>query len=113
MQKPPPECGAWLVASFRASQAKCQPPKREVFAAAAHTLFFHVQRACSGQHVFILSSIVFQQCEMLIKVKVRHIEHKNPAAMGDRFCDSPNVFDSINKASSACWTVSTLSKCDV
>ncbi|CAE7369032.1 ung [Symbiodinium natans] len=31
-------------------------------------------------------------------VQVRHIEHKNPAAMGDRFCDAPNVFDSINKA---------------
>ena len=33
------------------------------------------------------------------KVKVRHIEHKNPAAMADAFCDAPNIFDNINKAS--------------
>jgi len=32
------------------------------------------------------------------KVKVRHIEHKNPAAMADAFCDAPNIFDNINKA---------------
>ncbi|CAJ1437134.1 unnamed protein product, partial [Effrenium voratum] len=31
-------------------------------------------------------------------VKVRHIEHKNPAAMYDSFCDPPNIFDCINKA---------------
>eukprot|EP00933_Yihiella_yeosuensis_P061718 TRINITY_DN64546_c0_g1_i1.p1 TRINITY_DN64546_c0_g1~~TRINITY_DN64546_c0_g1_i1.p1 ORF type:complete len:685 (-),score=135.60 TRINITY_DN64546_c0_g1_i1:156-2210(-) len=31
-------------------------------------------------------------------VKIEHIEHKNPAAMGDAFCDEPNVFQSINKA---------------
>ena len=32
------------------------------------------------------------------KVKIRHIEHKNPAAMADAFCDDPNIFDRINKA---------------
>eukprot|EP00927_Polykrikos_kofoidii_P041121 TRINITY_DN35039_c0_g2_i1.p1 TRINITY_DN35039_c0_g2~~TRINITY_DN35039_c0_g2_i1.p1 ORF type:complete len:710 (+),score=116.68 TRINITY_DN35039_c0_g2_i1:76-2130(+) len=31
-------------------------------------------------------------------VKVQHLEHKNPAAMGDAFCDEPNVFQSINAA---------------
>eukprot|EP00930_Biecheleria_cincta_P086822 TRINITY_DN76070_c0_g1_i1.p1 TRINITY_DN76070_c0_g1~~TRINITY_DN76070_c0_g1_i1.p1 ORF type:complete len:708 (+),score=136.14 TRINITY_DN76070_c0_g1_i1:53-2176(+) len=31
-------------------------------------------------------------------VKVEHIEHKNPAAMGDAFCDAPNVFQRINEA---------------
>lgn len=32
------------------------------------------------------------------KVKVLHVEHKNPAAMKDAFCDPPNIFDCINKA---------------
>lgn len=31
-------------------------------------------------------------------VKVEHIDHKNPAAMGDAFCDPPNVFKQINDA---------------
>jgi len=31
-------------------------------------------------------------------VKIRHIEHKNPAAMADAFCDDPNIFAGINKA---------------
>jgi len=31
-------------------------------------------------------------------VPVKHIDHKNPAAMGDAFCDEPNVFNTINKA---------------
>jgi len=30
--------------------------------------------------------------------KVQHIEHYNPAAMGDAFCDDPNIFKEINKA---------------
>jgi len=29
-------------------------------------------------------------------VDVRHIDHKNPAAMGDAFCDDPNIFGRIN-----------------
>lgn len=31
-------------------------------------------------------------------VKVEHVEHKNPAAMYDSFCDEPNVFAGINAA---------------
>lgn len=31
-------------------------------------------------------------------VKIRHIEHTNPAAMADAFCDDPNIFAGINKA---------------
>jgi len=31
-------------------------------------------------------------------VKVEHIDHNNPAAMGDKFCDAPNIFERTNKA---------------
>jgi len=31
-------------------------------------------------------------------VEVVHIDHKNPAAMADAFCDEPNIFRSINEA---------------
>jgi len=31
-------------------------------------------------------------------VRIEHIEHKNPAAMADAFCDPPNIFGQINKA---------------
>mmetsp|Transcript_61101 Transcript_61101/g.177130 ORF Transcript_61101/g.177130 Transcript_61101/m.177130 type:complete len:706 (-) Transcript_61101:161-2278(-) len=30
-------------------------------------------------------------------VQIRHIDHKNPAAMADAFCDEPNIFATINK----------------
>jgi len=31
-------------------------------------------------------------------VKVKHVDHKNPAAMADAFCDPPNIFQRINAA---------------
>jgi len=31
-------------------------------------------------------------------VKIKHVEHANPAAMGDGFCNGANVFGEINKA---------------
>jgi hypothetical protein len=31
-------------------------------------------------------------------VKVEHVDSKNPAAMGDAFCDEPNVFRQINES---------------
>eukprot|EP00928_Gymnodinium_smaydae_P042307 TRINITY_DN28501_c0_g1_i1.p1 TRINITY_DN28501_c0_g1~~TRINITY_DN28501_c0_g1_i1.p1 ORF type:complete len:693 (-),score=102.40 TRINITY_DN28501_c0_g1_i1:185-2065(-) len=33
-----------------------------------------------------------------VGVNIKHIDHKNPAAMGDAFCDNPNIFATINKA---------------
>jgi hypothetical protein len=36
----------------------------------------------------------------IFEVKIRHIEHKNPAAMADAFCDDPNIFAGINKVKS-------------
>ncbi|KAL3931150.1 MAG: hypothetical protein SGPRY_001249, partial [Prymnesium sp.] len=32
---------------------------------------------------------------------IRHVEHKNPAAMYDAFCDEPNVFATLNEALTA------------
>mmetsp|Transcript_152865 Transcript_152865/g.292767 ORF Transcript_152865/g.292767 Transcript_152865/m.292767 type:complete len:717 (+) Transcript_152865:65-2215(+) len=46
-----------------------------------------------------IKSLLEKQClSKYPGVKVEHVDASNPAAMGDMFCNPPNVFENLNKA---------------
>lgn len=51
-----------------------------------------------GESRKIKSPLVAECLSKYPGVKVEHVDASNPAAMGDKFCDSPNVFKRMNEA---------------